>query len=107
MGSRETFSVRRAVKVAAVFFVLISASTIQSGLLEEASRIFTPALTRALCGQKQADGFKSRVGSDCAYPLSINRRRNCLINLIMRRDGTRPGRAIVPCSALCAPGGLD
>jgi len=48
LDTRDEFSLRRAMNVAAVFFTLTSLSTIQSGLLDEASRIFTPDFTRAL-----------------------------------------------------------
>lgn len=48
LGKREAFSFRLAVNVAIVFFALILLSTIQSGLLDEASKIFTPDFTLAL-----------------------------------------------------------
>jgi len=48
LGTCDALSLRRAVNVAAVFFALTSLFTIQSGLLDEASRIFTPDFTLAL-----------------------------------------------------------
>lgn len=48
LGNREAFSFRLAVNVAIVFFALILLSTIQSGLLDDASKIFTPDFTLAL-----------------------------------------------------------